>query len=114
MKALSIFFSLCLLLLAGQSCKSEFPYAKMAQETCDCLQPMSDLFQKVQQMSEQGLTDELGSLMGELETTAENAEACTDKLSEKYGEPEDEAKAMEAMNKICPAVVEMMNNLDGE
>jgi hypothetical protein len=112
MNSVKSILCLALIFCLGQSCKTEDPYAKMAQETCTCLTPLSELYQKVQQLSDEGQTNDLIQLMTELEVTAQNAEDCTTELSEKYGEPEDEDKATEAMRKICPVVVETMEQLE--
>ena len=95
----------------GQSCQSEDPTEKIAQETCDCLKPLSELFQKVQKLSEEGMTEELTELVGELESTATEAEACSEKIVKKYGEM-DEETITAAMEKNCPSVIETMDMLE--
>ena len=92
-----------LVILSGCSQKKD-NYKEMAKAVCTCMEPLVDLYQKIQKLTAEGKTDELVEIMEEMEEVAEQAESCSEEVEEKYGDPEDEAKADEALRKVCPEV----------
>lgn len=107
---LLLLFGLIGILLS--SCKGKDPYSEMADAMCKCMKPMAEMYNKIEQLSTSGNTQELQALMGQLEQTAEEAEECTGRMEEKYGEPEDEEKAKETLKKACPEVAAIMEKAE--
>ncbi len=99
-----------LLLLGLFSCKSKSSNDDaIAKELCACLQPMIAMYQKMEAQANNGDADAMIEAMQELETLAGDSQACTDRLTEKYGDLADRQEGLEsAMQKNCPEVMKVL------
>ena len=117
MKNLTL-FTLLILTVSLFSCKSSKPetdYEAMAKELCNCMSPLVDMNEKIQELTKAGDTEAVGSMFSDLEAKFAEGERCAAALETKYGalnEPGEEAKAKAAIEKNCPKVAEMMNQAD--
>ena len=90
-------------------------YEEMAKAMCECLKPMAAIVEKIESLSAASDLEQLEAVMEEMEPIVEEAEACADRQADKYGEPEDEDKANEALKKVCPEVAALMEGgFEGE
>ena len=110
---LSQLFLICTLIVLGTACGDKAD--EMAEATCDCLRPMAELSQEMQGLDMATMTTEdTNDMIERLAKVAEEGEACTKKLEEKYPEyanqtdAEAEAKLRAALKKACPDVAEML------
>lgn len=105
MKILS--FSLLVCALSLFSCKSEPTIDKIAGELCECLQPMIDMYNELENVSDPEL---LESAMENLSRLAQESEACADNLTAKYGDLEARQQEIdEAMGRVCPNITQRLN-----
>ncbi len=117
MKNLTL-FALLVLSVSLFSCKSSKPetdYNAMAKELCNCMSPLVDMNEKIQEMTKAGDTEAVGEMFTELEAQFAEGERCAAELEQKYGamnEPGEEEKAKAAIQKNCPKVAEMMNQAE--
>lgn len=114
MKNLPLF--LILLLSVGMSsCKGKkmaTDYDEMAKELCDCMNPLVEMNEEIQKLTQAGDTEAVGAMFSELEGKFAEGERCATGLETKYGSmntPEEEAKAKAAIRKTCPKVADMMD-----
>lgn len=92
------------------SSKTTSEINKIATELCACMQPLIDLNKQIQTLAEEGKTEEISSLITEVERLSEEGDACADRLEEKYGDIQgnDKQKVESAMEKTCPEVAKML------
>lgn len=96
---------------SSSSSSSEKNYDKMAQELCNCMQPLKDLRDKIQTLSTEGKTQEINDASKEFQQLIGTANTCAEELDKKYAVAEEEkGKAMAAFKKSCPEVAGMMNS----
>lgn len=117
-----IVFSLGLLLLSacnnsGNNGNSNTgsSYDQMAKELCTCNQELISMYQEIQNLMMQEQQEEAMTLLDQFDVVAEAQEACASKVFQKYGEPstpEEEEMAMKALQTHCPALVNMLSDLD--
>lgn len=116
MKLRTFLFSL--VIIGMISCKNNstsnsksIDYDKAATELCNCMKPLIDLNKRVEELVSQGKTDDVAAIFAEVESLAEETEACALKVEEKYGKIEGEVeKKMEAaLKKTCPEISETLD-----
>jgi len=97
-----------------ESSNSSLDVNKVATELCACMQPLIDLNKQIQGLAEAGKTDEISSLITEVERLSTEGEACTERLEAKYGEVKgaNEKKVEAAMAKTCPEVAKMLSAVE--
>ena len=109
------FFVLLFLGVTLISCKGKkmaTDYDEMAKELCDCMNPLVEMNEEIQALTQAGDTEAVGAMFAELEGKFAEGEKCATGLQGKYGDmdtPEEEAKAKAAIRKACPKVADMMN-----
>ena len=114
MKTLSTFIVLAALLAA--SCKQKDKYELFAEDLCICMKPMAELQKKLMTLSESGDEAAMQALFEDASKADQEGQACMLKLEEKHGRiegPEEEEKAMNALRKVCPDIVAMMEETAG-
>jgi len=87
-------------------------YNAMAKELCDCMNPLVEMNEEIQELTKAGDTEAVGEMFAKLEAKFKEGEACALKLENKYGDmntPEQDAKAKTAIRKTCPKVADMMD-----
>lgn len=107
-----IFLLICIGLLSCKGKKAETDYNAMAKELCNCMTPLVEMNDDIQELTAAGDTEAVGQMFQKLEAKFAEGERCAVNLENKYGkmnEPEQEAKAQAALEKHCPRVAEMMN-----
>ena len=99
---------------SSESTSSSLDVNQVATELCACMQPLIDLNKQIQELAEAGKTDEISSLITEVERLSTEGEACTERLEAKYGEVKgtNEKKVEAAMAKTCPEVAKMLSVLE--
>jgi len=108
-------FILVLLGVSLLSCKGKkmaTDYDAMAKELCDCMNPLVEMNEEIQELTKAGDTEAVGEMFAELEAKFAEGEQCALSLEEKYGDmntPEQDAKAKAAIKKACPKVAAMMD-----
>lgn len=91
------------------ACKSASSEEAIAQEICDCLRPMVELYEKMEKDAANSESDAVVEAMEDLERLAAESQECSDRLMKKYPDLEArEAQVESAMEKACPNVVRML------
>ena len=87
-------------------------YVAAAIETCDCMQPMFEIMQQMDNLKQ----DEDSKVMQEYEAKLAQIRpqiaACSEAIQQKYGKmesPKARKKIMEALKKYCPSAFEILN-----
>lgn len=87
-------------------------YVAAAIETCDCMQPMFEIMQQMDNLKQ----DEDSKVMQEYEVKLAQIRpqiaACSEVIKNKYGKmesPKAHKKIMEALKKYCPSSFEILN-----
>ena len=99
---------------AGEEDSAGDKYTQMAKAMCACLQPMADKVKEIENFSNTGQADELEALLDEMESLVDEAEECADREAKKFGEPEDEQKANEALSKECPEIAQLIGGVQSD
>ena len=108
-------FILLFLSVTMFSCKGKkmaTDYDAMAKELCDCMNPLVEMNETIQKLTQAGDTDAVGDMFSKMEAKFTEGEQCALGLQKKYGDmntPEQEAKAKAAIRKACPKVADMMD-----
>jgi hypothetical protein len=112
MKQVLPYSLLVILLFLGSSCRSRDKERDIAKEFCQCFQEMTTLYQQTREITED--SDELIALTEKLQTAATASKECIEEaeidFTDVIDEKEEEIKA--AMKKICPKVVETLEEID--
>ncbi|GEM_PF-4679191 len=97
----------------GKGAMSDADYQNMAQELCDCLQPVLQLTKDLQQKEQEGDEAGMAALLENLESIMNTSSSCVDGVDQKYHvtTEEQQRKATEAMEKSCPEIMAMLNAL---
>lgn len=94
------------------SCKdSKDKYEAFAEDFCKCMEPMAELQKKYMDMMESGDPSGMETFIQEATKADNEGQACMADLEKKHGKIEgeqEEALAMEALRKVCPDVIGMM------
>ena len=106
-KSIYLLSGIAVLSLAG--CSEKDKYAAFAEDFCVCMRPMHEFQEKFMKMMTAGESDEtMQALLEEGQKLDQEGQACFTALEEKHGrfEGEEEAKAMEALRKSCPDIMQ--------
>lgn len=113
MKITSIALVLTISLLA--SCKDKSNYEKIAEELCNCLRPVVEVYEASQNISEDDSPEDIQTAMEKMEQAGMESNTCVDALTEKYGNMENqEAEVEAAMQRVCPDIAKAMNEIESE
>jgi hypothetical protein len=102
---------LCVAVLAAAGCSKKDKYEAFAEDFCTCMKPMADFQKEIMTMMEEGKQEEVMAMLEKGQKIDEDGQACMAKLEEKHGRIEGEEaenKAMEALRKICPDIIALM------
>lgn len=108
--SIKFLFALTLLVAFGCSPKKD-KYEAFAEDLCVCMQPMADFQNEIMKLIEEGREDEIMMLLEKGQQIDQDGQTCIAALEKKHGViegEEEEAKAMEALRKVCPDIVKLM------
>lgn len=114
MKQLYLFIlSTGLLLTAGCGGAGE-DHRQIAREACDCIRPLFESYTALRDSQEESSPEALQRFAEEMEAVNEEVRACAARIEERYGalEGEREEKVKAAMQKVCPEVIETLNEAE--
>jgi hypothetical protein len=97
-------------LVAGCAPKKD-KYEAFAEDLCKCMRPMADFQKELTAVFESGSQDSVMAMVTQGQKIDEDGQACIAALEKKHGVIEGEAeenKAMDALRKVCPDIVAMM------
>jgi hypothetical protein len=97
-------------LAAGCSPKKD-KYEAFAEDLCTCMRPMADFQKELTAVFESGSQDSVMAMVTQGQKIDSDGQACIAALEKKHGIIEGEAeenKAMDALRKVCPDIVAMM------
>ncbi len=97
-------------LAAGCAPKKD-KYEAFADDLCKCMRPMADFQKELTALFESGNQDSVMAMMSKGQKIDEDGQACIAALEKKHGViegEEEEKKAMDALGKVCPDIVAMM------
>ncbi len=87
----------------------------LAKGVCDCTSDLLNLMDKQNELTEAGDTEGLTALLTDMAPKLTKMETCITELQAKYpgvdGDPENEAKAEEALKRVCPKFAEMQASM---
>jgi len=89
-------------------------YDQIAEEACECMQPLSGLYAELKEAIDNNDTEALDDLAEEIEQTNEEVDQCAEEVEEKYGKLEGtrgEAVKLAMKNK-CPEIIQIMNEVE--
>ena len=97
----------------GKTDMTDADFEAMANELCDCLQPVLQLTRDLQQKQSEGDEAGMAALLDNLENIMKPSEACVDGVDQKYRvtTEEEQRKATMAMQQSCPDIMAMLNSL---
>ncbi|GIV31612.1 MAG: hypothetical protein KatS3mg029_0963 [Saprospiraceae bacterium] len=103
----TILAALTLLLL---SCNQTNPYEAYAEEFCACVQPYADLSKRIDSLSEDPSEEEMNQLYADGQKADADVQTCLMRLQEKFKDldMEKEKELMDALEKKCPHILELM------
>ena len=113
MKIIPLAFILIVSLL--MSCKGKNSTEQIAEELCDCLRPIAEVYEATQNLSAEDSAEDIQAAMDKMEKAAAEGDACADRINEKYGDLENQQEEIEAaMQRVCPNVAKTMQEIDGD
>lgn len=95
----------------------EGKYDAMASALCDCWKPFADLTNRADALIAAKDTEALTKLSESWETVEDDVDDCLEKLSDKYGDIEDDnekIKLQAALTKRCPKIAELVEQAEAE
>lgn len=98
-------------ILAASCTPKKDKYEAFADDLCVCMKPMADFQKEITAMFESGKQDSVMAMLAKGQKIDEDGQACIAALEKKHGTIEGEEaedKAMEALRKVCPEIVAMM------
>ena len=110
MKKSSKFLFFAALLAASCSPKKD-KYEAFAEDLCTCMRPMADFQNEISKLVSEGKQDQVMAILERGQKIDEEGQACIAALEKKHGTIEGEEaenKAMEALRKVCPDIVSLM------
>jgi hypothetical protein len=113
MKQIYLLLLTCILL--GSSCGSQGDnYEQIAEEACNCMQPLSGLYSELKAAIDNNDLDALDGLADEIEEANDAVDSCAEGVEEKYGELEgSKGEAVRlAMKSKCPEIIQIMNEVE--
>ena len=88
-------------------------YEAIAQDLCDCMQPMMEIQNQIMALSDAGKTDEIRVLLdsGKLQEATDKGDECVSGMEVKYGalREDEEKRANAAFRKACPEIAKMLS-----
>ncbi len=103
---------LALIAVFAFGCKnSKDKYEAFAEDFCKCLEPMAELQKKYKEMMESGDPSGMDTFIQEATKADEEGQVCMADLEKKHGRitgEQEETLAMEALRKVCPDIVALM------
>ncbi len=89
-------------------------YEQIAREACDCIRPLFESYNDLKAAQEDNDSEALQRFAEEMEAANEEVSACADRIEERYGvlEGEREEQVKAAMQKICPEVIQTLNEAE--
>lgn len=104
------FILLAALTLSLVACNESNPYDAYAQDFCNCVQPFTELRDRIDSLGENPSDDEMSQLYAYGQQVDADVQTCMMRLQEKYKDldMEKEEEIMNAIRKACPHIVEMM------
>ncbi|MEK7256239.1 MAG: hypothetical protein AAB316_15915 [Bacteroidota bacterium] len=109
MKIKVVLFLLCAVLAAA--CAKKDPYEAFAKDFCECARPLVEIQKQLKVAKDSGNQEEFMALMEKGMKLDEESQTCLANLEKKHGKiegEEEQKKAMEAMEKVCPDITGMM------
>lgn len=97
--------------MAASCAPKKDKYEAFADDLCVCMRPMADFQKQLTTLFESGNQDSVMAMMAEGQKIDADGQACIAALEKKHGVIEGEEaenKAMEALRKVCPDIVAMM------
>ncbi len=97
--------------LAASCAPKKDKYEAFADELCVCMRPMADFQKQITKMFEEGNQDSMMAMIAQGQKIDEDGQACIEALEKKHGiieGEEAENKAMDALRKVCPDIVALM------
>lgn len=97
--------------LAASCAPKKDKYEAFAEDLCKCMTPMAEFQKEISTMMQGGQQDSLMSMMAKGQKIDEDGQACIAALEKKHGKIEGEEaenKAMDALRKVCPDIVALM------
>ncbi len=88
------------------------PYVAAAIETCDCMQPMFEIMQQMDNLKQNENSKAMQEYEAKLTQIRPQIAACSEAIQQKYGKmesPKAHKKIMEALKKYCPSSFEILN-----
>jgi len=105
MKIAYLLLPVFIMLLA--SCNSKPEIDTIAEELCDCLRPMIEMYNELENAPD---PETMENAMNELNRLAGESQDCADDMTEQYGDLADRQQEVdEAMARACPDIVERLN-----
>ena len=91
-------------------------YELIAQEVCNCMQPLSGLYASFKEAIDNNDLEALDELEKAIEQTNQSVDQCAEQVEEKYGEIEGaKGEGVKlAMKKICPKIIQILNEVEQE
>lgn len=86
-------------------------YEEFAEDLCKCMTPMAEFQKEITAMFEGGKQDSVMAMMAKGQKIDEEGQACIAALEKKHGKIEGEEaenNAMDALRKVCPDIVALM------
>lgn len=104
---------------SGTSAKAEkkrvVRFESAATSVCDCTQKLAGLTKDLRTALEESNQDKVGEISQQIEAEQPNFRTCIDKLEKEYadidGDPEFEKKILVHLEKECPDVHELLQNM---
>ena len=87
-------------------------YVAAAIETCDCMQPMFEIMQQMDNLKQDEDSKAMQEYEAKLAQIRPQIAACSEAIQKKYGKmesPKAHKKIMEALKKYCPSSFEILN-----
>ncbi len=97
--------------LAASCAPKKDKYEEFADDLCVCMTPMANFQKEITAMFESGQQDSVMAMMAKGQKIDEDGQACIAALEKKHGKIEGEEaenKAMDALRKVCPEIVALM------
>ena len=97
--------------LAASCAPKKDKYEAFADDLCVCMTPMADFQKEITKMFDEGKQDSVMAMMAKGQKIDEDGQACIAALEKKHGVIEGEEaenKAMDALRKVCPEIVALM------
>ncbi|MCC6727247.1 MAG: hypothetical protein IT258_22270 [Saprospiraceae bacterium] len=103
--------SLAFAVIAASCAPKKDKYEAFADDLCVCMRPMADFQKEIMTLMENGSQDSVMAMMAKGQKIDEDGQTCIAALEKKHGVIEGEAeeqKAMDALRKVCPDIVALM------